>query len=249
MSATRPKLIYLPGMDGTGDLFYRQTEQLAATFDIRTFSFNAHPVRSWSYLAERVRQQHLADGPAILCAESFGGCIALTLATHFPQSVAGLILVNPASAFRQSSLTSNIVHLLKLVPEIVFEACSELALSWLAELSRLAQGDRDRFLAAIRAVNKTSIVERLTLLGHFDPAALPLEAIRQPTLLLASERDRILPSVREAHSLAQRIPNSTVQLLPHSGHACLLEEEFDLLHIARSARWLDRVLASGAHLG
>ncbi|WP_017328020.1 alpha/beta fold hydrolase [Synechococcus sp. PCC 7336] len=245
----RPPLVYLPGMDGTGDLFYRQARQLASQFEIRNFSFNASPVRSWFHLAESVRDRHLADGPAILCGESFGGCLALQVAAQYPDRVAGLIAINSASAFRHNALMWTACHLLRTVPETILNALMEKGLHWLAEIPRLQQEDRQRFLQAMRSVNKKAVLERLHLLQQFDAQTLPLEQFECPTLLLASQRDRILPSVKEARKLARRLPNATLEVLPKSGHACLLERELDLAAIAHTSNWIAPALANCANFG
>ena len=79
----RPKaalLIYLPGGDGTGQLFYRQLAGLEQNFDIRCLEIPADHLTGWSPLIEQVVdlvKAELAQGkrPAVyLCGESFGGC-------------------------------------------------------------------------------------------------------------------------------------------------------------------------------
>jgi pimeloyl-ACP methyl ester carboxylesterase len=41
-------------------------------------------------------------------------------------------------------------------------------------------------------------------------------------VLLASGRDKLVPSIREAHFMASRIPNARVHEFPEAGHALLL---------------------------
>ena len=228
-------------MDGTGNLFYRQYPFLSSQFNIRTFSFNQQPARSWSDLVNSVQEHCLRNGPSILCGESFGGCLALAVASQCPQSVTGLIVINAASSFRRNVLLGNLFPMLRVVPDILFTLSSDIALGWLAETSRIAQGDLQRFLDTIRSVNKQELLERLQLLKEFDVSQLSLETIEQPALLLASGSDRILPSVQEAQRLARRLPNATVQLLPDSGHACLLERNLNLFEIAQTQNWLSQL--------
>jgi pimeloyl-ACP methyl ester carboxylesterase len=96
----RPLLLYLPGMDGTGKLFYRQAQALQAEFHVRPLSLN-HPAagQSWESLADWVGSQ--LDEGAYLCGESFGACLALAVAAQQPERCRGLILVNPASSLRR----------------------------------------------------------------------------------------------------------------------------------------------------
>jgi len=55
-----------------------------------------------------------------------------------------------------------------------------------------------------------------------------LRAIEQPTLVIASGADRLLPSIAEAKLLVKVIPNAEMLMLANSGHACLLETDVDL---------------------
>lgn len=77
------------------------------------------------------------------------------------------------------------------------------------------------------------------MLRGFDVTEAQFKSILQPTLLIASGRDRLLPSFSEAERLARLLPNAKVQVLPHSGHACLLETQVDLLEIMKSNSFLD----------
>ncbi len=55
---------------------------------------------------------------------------------------------------------------------------------------------------------------------------------------MASETDRLLPSVTEADRLVCYLPNARKILLPDSGHACLLESEIRLEEILGSRGFL-----------
>lgn len=55
-------------------------------------------------------------------------------------------------------------------------------------------------------------------------------------LLVASERDRLLPSVQEANRLAQHIRRAMVHVVPEAGHAVLLEEQTRLIVRAQNTR-------------
>jgi pimeloyl-ACP methyl ester carboxylesterase len=45
---------------------------------------------------------------------------------------------------------------------------------------------------------------------------------------LASRRDKLVPSIGEAHYMAARIPNAYVHEFPEAGHALLLTPGFSL---------------------
>ncbi|MDX2272286.1 MAG: alpha/beta hydrolase [Cyanobacteriota bacterium] len=231
-AATPPKagipLLYLPGMDGTGTLFYRQAEKLAADFCIRSLSLNGSNLDSWVALSQYV-EFYLEEGsPAILCGESFGACLALQVAVRRPDLCAGLILVNPASSWRRGSWGWLARLLLPFVPEPFYHLASGQGLGWLAELSRIAPVDQQKLQQAVAQVPLATAAHRLALLSEFDVDRLPLEALQMPTLLVAGSHDRLLPSRAEVERLAHRLPNAAVAVAPASGHACLLEQDLNL---------------------
>ncbi len=245
----RPRLVYLPGLDGTGDLFYRQFATLDRAFEIETFSFNRLATPSWQDLVSAVIDDHAQAGPIVLCGESFGGCLGLAIAARVPNAVAGMILVNPASSFRRATLLNSISTLLVAIPEAIVRSSSGFCLNWLCDPTRLTPTDRERFKRSIESVSKADTLHRLELLRQFDIGSLPLEQLTCPTLVLAGQRDRLLPSASEARRLVTRLPSAELKLLPDSGHACLLERGLDLARILQSHPWFDRQLASPANLG
>lgn len=69
---------------------------------------------------------------------------------------------------------------------------------------------------------------------QFDIDQMQLHQLTQPVLLIASKGDRLLPSVAEVKRLARILPNAQVVTLPHSGHACLVEVDIQLLEILQT---------------
>jgi pimeloyl-ACP methyl ester carboxylesterase len=223
----RPLLLYLPGMDGTGALFYRQTQTLQQEFRIRPLSLN-HPEsgESWETLADWVGSQ-LEEG-AYLCGESFGACLGLLVAARWPERCRGLILVNPASSLRRGPWWMAGRFLLPFLPQGLYRQLSERGLGFLAELNQMDPEDQEQLRQAVHSVDQSVAAHRLALLGSFAVDELPLESMTVPTLLVAGGRDRLLPSVNEVRRLAERLPQVQVEISPYSGHACLLERQMIL---------------------
>ncbi|MFS8866868.1 alpha/beta fold hydrolase [Synechococcus sp. H65.1] len=226
-SQERPLLLYLPGLDGTGRLFYRQAQALQAEFRVRPVSLN-HPEagHSWESLVEWVGS-HLEEG-AYLCGESFGACLALAVAAQQPQRCRGLILVNPASSLRRRPWWWAGHLLLPFLPPALYHQLAERGLGFLAELSQMEPPDRERLRQTVHSIAPEVAAQRLALLGSFVVEELPLESMALPTLLVAGGRDRLLPSVQEVQRLAERLPQAQVEISPWSGHACLLERQMNL---------------------
>mmetsp|Transcript_16689 Transcript_16689/g.68363 ORF Transcript_16689/g.68363 Transcript_16689/m.68363 type:complete len:317 (+) Transcript_16689:139-1089(+) len=73
------------------------------------------------------------------------------------------------------------------------------------------------------------------LIGLFSMLTQEIaDKITMPTLIVASGKDMIFDSIREANRLADLIPVSSVQELPSCGHACLLETNVDIFQILRA---------------
>lgn len=247
-------MIYLPGGDGTGQLFYRQLASLEQTFDIRCLEIPADHLTGWAQLVEQVVelvQAELSRGkrPAVyLCGESFGGCLALQVIRHSPQLFDHLILINSASAFKRSSWLYWPSFLAHPVPEPLYRIFWLGFLPILAALERIEATDRRTLLNAVQQMAQTTSIWRMSLLREFWLSDAQLQQIDQPTLIIASGRDLVLPSLQEAEHLGQLLPQAQTFILPDSGHACLLESDVDLYKILASAQFLPQAteLADGA---
>jgi len=231
-----PLLIFLPGMDGTGLLLRSQIPYLSKAFDIRCLSIPGEDMSSWDRLAEETssaiaREKETPHRPVYLCGESFGGCLALLVALKAPQLWNRLILVNPASCFRQQPLINWGSYFTRLLPKNIYPLSSLGLLPFLASLERMLPGDRQALLDAMRSVPQRTSIWRLELLRSFHIESTDLKAIEKPVLLIASGGDRLLHSVAHARFLTKHIPKAKMVVLPHSGHACLLEKDVNLYNI------------------
>lgn len=243
----RPQLLYLPGMDATGRLFYRQAVELDDLFDIHTFGADPDPEETWSCLAEAAFPLVDPRRPTVLCGESFGACLALAMVCQPRCQWAGMILVNPATSFRRGPLWLKAWRGLRWVPDPIYRWTSRYGLGWLASIDQIYPRDREQLADAAYSVPPTVVVRRLQLLSEFDVNQLPLEQVSIPVMLIAGGRDRILPSADEADRLAQRFPVASVDISPQSGHACLLERHFSLRKfILKPGSLLDPLLTSEA---
>jgi len=233
-----PLFVFLPGMDGTGRL-YRNQLGLQEDFDIRCLSIPSDDVSDWEGLALQtarlIRQEKEANPgrPVYVCGESFGGCLALKLARYVPDCFDYLILVNPASSFSRLFWMRYGAEIAHWVPTPFFDLSAYGLVPWLISIERVSPENRQALYDAMRSVTQASAARRLSLVSNFDLDALPLHRLRQRTLVIASGKDRLLPSVDEADRLVDRLPNAHKIVLPHSGHACLLETDICLAQILK----------------
>lgn len=239
-----PLFVFLPGMDGTGQLLRAQTAGLEAGFDVRCLAIPPDDLTSWDELTETVVEliqaevAKAAKRPVYLCGESFGGCLAMKVALHSPQLFDRMILVNPASSFTYRPWVawgSQITHCL---PEPLYRLSALALTPFLANLGRIATADRQALFEAVKSVPQKTSLWRLSLLRQFDVSKTHLQDLTQPVLLLASASDRLLPSLAEANHLARNLTNVKVVVLPYGGHACLLESSVNLYEIMRAHDFL-----------
>ncbi|MEO1131705.1 MAG: alpha/beta fold hydrolase [Cyanobacteria bacterium J06639_1] len=246
---SRVPLLYLPGMDATGKLFYRQRPALSSHFDVICLSLPpAGALLSWDEMVD-LALSHMPDRPVVVCGESFGGCWALALAACYPHRLAGLALVNPASSLARQSWLDGVSQWMSWLPEWVYHVSLPQSLNWLLNSARVSDRDREQFLDIVRVVDKQTSLHRFQLLRNFRADDLNLEALRVPTLAIASARDRVLPSVNEVRRLAERLPQVAIEILPDSGHACLVERDVNLFEIFEARGMLDAFLAKAATVG
>ena len=245
VQSNSPLFVYLPGMDGTGELLQSQIPGLASGLDIRCLSIPKNCLATWDVLAKNVLDlvhaelEKSCQRTIYLCGESFGGCLAIQVAIQSPQLFKRIILINPASALQQQSWFNWISQATQFVPSFLFDIGALGLLPFLASLERISPSDRHTLLTAMRSLPSETVNWRLSLLRDFQVDSKELQQLTQPILLIGSGSDRLLPSVSEINRLANIFPNTQSFILPHSGHACLLEKDVNLYQILKDNDFLE----------
>lgn len=240
-----PLFVYLPGMDGTGQLLRSQTAGLEAGFDVRCLAIPREDLTNWDVLTNHVLNlihaeiEKSPERSVYLCGESFGGCLAQKVAVAAPQLFKRIILINPASSFHLYPWYDWASQLTYLAPSFLYDLGAVVLLPFLASLQRLTESDRTELLKTMRLVPSETVLWRLSLIRDFDVSDDQLRRLTQPVLVIASAEDRLLPSMSEAKRLVNILPNSKMVVLPHSGHACLLETDINLYDIMKTHDFLD----------
>lgn len=239
-----PLFIYLPGMDGTGQLLRSQTAGLEASFDVRCLAIPRNDLTSWEDITNsvlnliKVELERNSERSVYLCGESFGGCLAQKVAIKAPSLFKRIILINPASSFKLRSWYVWASPLMNYIPEWAFDVGAIGLLPFLASLTRISESDRSELLETVQSVPSETVRWRVSLLREFEINNNKLAQLTQPVLLVASTDDRLLPSLEEARRLANLLPNSKIVTLPNSGHACLLEADINLYEILKTNNFL-----------
>jgi pimeloyl-ACP methyl ester carboxylesterase len=244
-----PLFVFLPGMDGTGELLRSQTADLEVAFDVRCLAIPRDDLTSWDVLANKVLDlihqelQINSQRAVYLCGESFGGCLAMKVAIAAPHLFKRIILINPASSFHRRGWLNWASQLPYLLPSwpCLFEIGALGLMPFIAALGRINRSDRQELLRTMRSVPPQTVLWRLSLIREFDVDEAKLRQLKQPVLLIASSDDRLLPSEMEARRLVDIVPNAKLVILPYSGHACLLEEGVKLSEICLANGFLESV--------
>lgn len=227
-----PTLILVPGLDGTALLFYRQVPLLAHHFHVLTFPLPNDGKATMVTLVEILRgviekvNQVRKRERVFLCGESFGGALSLSFALAYPDLLRGLVIVNSFPKVRKWFQLHTAPLLLKAMPWGAMRFVRRFTESRLHS-PHARPGDLAEFHRRMRSVGKAGYIRRLEILQNYDVSDR-LPEIETPTLFLAGELDRLVPSVKEAEFMASRMPNAEVVTLKGYGHVCLINHDFDL---------------------
>ncbi len=226
---TGPPLIYVPGLDGTGELFYRQIPVLSPRFRVVTYRLR-DSARRMSELVSDVG--HMLDAgapgnePAILVGESFGGALSMHFALAHPERVRALVILNSFASFTPRYRLHLAMGGVRAMPWEGMRLVRRVAALRLHS-AHTERSEVERFLTLTRSTTREGYLNRLRMLTTYDLRA-ELHALRVPVLYLAADRDHLIPSVAEANFMASRVPRATVRVLRGHGHSCFLSHDVNL---------------------
>jgi 3-oxoadipate enol-lactonase len=227
-----PLLIYIAGLDGTGELFFKQTPALATSYRVVTFRSRESGRFTYDDLADDVAAiiRDLGEQRATIVAESFGGGVGFTFALRYPSMVERLVIVNSFARFRAQAKIRLAIIFNSVLPPFLTSSVRRMANTVGLRADGVLPEDRERFFKAQRTVARAGYARRLHLIAHLDVESR-LSEIQTPTLFIAGAKDMLVPSVKEAHRMAARIPNAKIKIISGAGHACLLGNRVRLADI------------------
>ena len=236
-----PLLIFLRGMNETGEaLLELETRGLGAGFDVRCLVIPLNNFMDWEQLAEstitliQAKLEKVPQEVVFLCGESWGGCLALKLIEYTPHLFKRLILVNSASSFHRVAWFNKSLRLLAWTPPLFYKFSPFVILCLTSALTRIPLTRLHVLWKSAQAAPKKTAEYRLSQLSEFRSDETQLHQFTHPVLLIASQADRVLPSVAEAQYLSKIFPAAQVVVLPQSGHTCLLEKDVNLYQILQA---------------
>ena len=218
-----PLLIYIAGLDGTGQLFFKQAPRLAPAYRVITFRSRDEGRFTYEDLTDDLAGiiRDLGEQQATILGESFGGTVALSFALRYPRMVKRLVVVNSFPRFR-NRFTIRLGGMLASGLPFGLLWPARRAASMLGLLvDGVGREDRRLFFRTIRTVSGEAYARRLKLIAELNIEP-HISEIRTPTLFIAGDRDLLIPSVKEAQTMAARMPNARVRVIEGAGHACLM---------------------------
>ncbi len=224
-----PLLVYIAGMDGTGELFFKQIPSLSEDFRVVTFRLRDTSDATYEELTDDVATiiNEIGEAKAFIVGESFGGTIAMTFALRYPTMTERLIVINSFPYYRRRFRIKLAARLAAIAPYKMAVPFRLLMASLGLWMDGVTSEDRRRVLQALRSVEMKSYARRLRLIAEVNIED-HLAEIHAPTLFIAATRDLLVPSGREAKFMSSRMPDATVRIIQGAGHACLLGNRVQL---------------------
>jgi pimeloyl-ACP methyl ester carboxylesterase len=216
-------LVYLPGIDGTGRLLFRQPA-LFERYDVRCISYPQDRPTTYAELAT-LGAAELEPHGGIVLAESFGGAVALTLALSQPRLVHRLMLVNTFAWFPRRPFIKTLAFFGKYLPRRPASTRTRPFRGWFFSPSGISKGDKSEWWERTADVPMSAYGMRLQLLAGVDLRSR-LEEIDVPAHVLVSPNDRIVPPCC-GRLLAKRLPNSKLIEI-EAGHAAMIHPDVDI---------------------
>lgn len=229
IAGTGDPVVLVPGMDGTGLLFYRQVPRLARSYRVATYALRDTAPTMDALVADLTRVIDTVaptDRRAAIVGESFGGALALSFALARPEQVSRLVILNSFPYFAPQLRLRLATIGLGALPWGAMGLIRRLT-AFRLHSPHTHRDEIQRFMELTARASRAGYVNRLKLLMRYD-VRHRLHELRPPTLFLAADRDHLVPSVAQARYMAGQVPGSVLRVLEGHGHICLIAPGIDL---------------------
>jgi len=224
LSLTKPSLLYVPGLDGTGRLLHRQPS-LHANFNVRCLSYPQDRVTTYAELAALAASELEQIGPGVVLAESFGGAVALTLALSRPELIQRLILVNTFAYFPSRWKIRLCAWLGRFLPHRPSHPATRGVRGPFFFNHDISAAERAAFWEKTTGVPMSAMGHRLQLIAGVDLRS-SLPSIPIPTLVLIAPNDRVV-SPQAGRELARLLPSARL-IERNVSHTALIHPSVDI---------------------
>jgi len=227
-------LLILHGWGGSSGSWVEVSEHLAKRGlkvivpDLPGFGKSISPSIPWevkdysNFLFNFIEKIGIAE--ANLMGHSFGGRITIKFATLYPQKFKNLILCASAGIKHPLTLGQKIVLNLSLIGNFLF---SKRPLKRFKDIARniFYSFLRKKDYAKVKGVMKETFQKVVA-----EDLRAELSKIKTRTLIIWGQNDKSVP-LEDAYLMKEKIPQSTLEILPKVGHTPNLEEPEKLAEI------------------
>ncbi len=204
---------------GVGEILAREKFKVIIP-DLPGFGKSKTPPMPWSvteyakWTIEFVNLQDLKE--FFLLAHSFGGRVAIKLATQYSKKIKKLIFCAAAGIKPKPEIETKIIFWLTKIGNLIFTP---------KPLKRLKDAARNLFYIFLRHKDyvKADGTMRETIKKVLEEDLLPeLSKIETKTLIVWGEKDKIVP-LKYAYIFKEKIKDSELKIIPKIGHTPNLE--------------------------
>jgi 3-oxoadipate enol-lactonase len=226
-------LVLLHGFPLDHTMWEHQISRFSTTYRVVAIDlrgFGKTPAKSgtvaMSEFAEDVAAviQRLELGSVVLCGLSMGGYIAFAFQERYRTLLKGLILCDTrALADAPEAAKARRVTAERVLKEGTSFLADTMLPKLFAEKTALTQPEIvDQTRRVIEAASRTGVAAAARGMAERKDYTNELGGIEVPTLVIVGESDAISP-VEEMTSIATRLPQAELQVIPNAGHMAPLE--------------------------
>jgi len=235
MFAHAPRLVLLPGMDGTGDLFAPFIEALPEGFEAQIVRYPADRALSSPELAQLLKSATAGSAPYVLLAESFSSPIAIEWAATNPSNLRGLVI---CAGFASSPIPTWLRFFCSFLAPIFFLVTPPpILVKFLLVGDNPPIGLVSAVQSAISSVKPSVLSSRLRSVLACDVRS-PLSRVATPLLFVQPGQDRLvggakieemrqikpsaaIETVNGPHLLLQREPHRSADVIARFASQCI----------------------------
>jgi len=212
MNKTLKKLVLLPGMDGSGELFRSLEGALPEGLETETLWYPADRYQKYGELAGTLRGAIPVDEPFVLVAESYGTPLAILIASMDPPNLKGIVLsagyaTSPLRGWRRTLVYD-------LAPLLAHLSMPGLAARWMLVGEEAPRALVESVTGAVSWVTPRVLGSRVREVMNIDVRA-ELAQVKVPVLYLQPTKDRLVNSACLGEMQAVK-PGRTVNIdSPH----------------------------------
>ena len=235
MPSAVPKLVLLPGMDGTGELFSDFIKALPQSFETEIVRYPPNQCLTASELLHLLESNGCGSEPFVVVAESFSSPLAFQWAATRPSNLRGLVI---CAGFATTPIRGPLRAILRLLSRFCFLITPPASAIKLLLVGRDAPASLVVAVrSAISSVRPEVLSRRLRIVLTCD-ARSELKNVTVPMLFIQPGQDRLVgsdrleemqrirpsalaESVSGPHLFIQREPEKAAELVAKFARQCI----------------------------